>query len=86
MFSKAHKSLFCPLQEMVAVKEVVPSGSSRMIYGSVSWVAVGPGPTVAPVREQHCRAQSETGQNSKDIAMLVIKWIGMERSCNELPW
>ncbi|KAI4815850.1 hypothetical protein KUCAC02_005977 [Chaenocephalus aceratus] len=31
--------------ELVAVQEV-ELGASRMIYGSVSWVVVGPGPTV----------------------------------------
>lgn len=37
-------------------------------------------------REKHCMAQSEAAQNSKDITMPVIKWLGGKGSSHKTAW
>lgn len=64
---------FCPEQELVVVEEMEAS-ASRMIYGCVSWVAVGCGPTVTMGRDWHGMAHPEAAQNSKDTTVAVITW------------
>lgn len=51
-----------------------------MIYGSVSWVVVGSGPTVTQGQREALHGPIRAAQNSKDITMPVIKWLGVKGS------